>query len=154
MFVYRLSPPFPFPFLAIFFPKQRACSQATEWTPSMGVLSGLVDFNLKISTLQSTTSVNTMTYRNALCLSPPKFEFVFSFSWGHFNSQKELKTMLMQNFGVPNKDYYGMLWYFLEWSISSTCALIINLHANEIHRASETVIRFACTVFTSKLYNG
>ena len=27
--------------------------------------------------------------------------------------------MLMQNFGVTNKEYYGMLWYFLEWSIQS-----------------------------------
>ena len=25
--------------------------------------------------------------------------------------------MLMQNFGMTNKEYYGMLWYFLEWSI-------------------------------------
>ena len=25
----------------------------------------------------------------------------------------------MQNFGVTNKEYYGMLWYFLEWSIIS-----------------------------------
>ena len=24
--------------------------------------------------------------------------------------------MLMQNLGVTNKEYYGMLWYFLEWS--------------------------------------
>ena len=23
----------------------------------------------------------------------------------------------MQNLGVKNKEYYGMLWYFLEWSI-------------------------------------
>ena len=23
----------------------------------------------------------------------------------------------MQNFGVTNKEYYGVLWYFLEWSI-------------------------------------
>ena len=23
----------------------------------------------------------------------------------------------MQNFGVTNKELYGMLWYFLEWSI-------------------------------------
>ena len=42
---------------------------------------------------------------------------VFSFSWGHFNSHEKLKTMLMQNCGVTNKEYYGMLWYFLEWSI-------------------------------------
>ena len=25
-----------------------------------------------------------------------------------------MKTMLMQNFGVTNKEHYGMLWYF--WS--------------------------------------
>ena len=36
----------------------------------------------------------------------------------HFNSQEKLKTMLMQNFGVTNKEHYGMLWYFLEWSIA------------------------------------
>ena len=27
--------------------------------------------------------------------------------------------MLMQNFGVTNKEHYGMLWYFLEWSITT-----------------------------------
>ena len=26
--------------------------------------------------------------------------------------------MLMQNFGVTNKEHYGLLWYFLEWSIA------------------------------------
>ena len=26
--------------------------------------------------------------------------------------------MIMQNFGVTNKEHYGMLWYFLEWSIT------------------------------------
>ena len=30
------------------------------------------------------------------------------------NSQEKLKTMPMQNFGVTNKEHYGMLWYF--WS--------------------------------------
>ena len=25
----------------------------------------------------------------------------------------------MQNFGVSTKEHYGMLWYFLEWSIPS-----------------------------------
>ena len=25
-------------------------------------------------------------------------------------------TMLMQNLGATNKEHYGMLWYFLEWS--------------------------------------
>ena len=42
---------------------------------------------------------------------------VFSFSWELKWPHKKLKTMLMQNFGLTNKDYYGMLWYFLEWSI-------------------------------------
>ena len=42
------------------------------------------------------------------------FQVFFSFSWGHFNSQEKLKTMLMQNFGVTNKEHYGMLRYF--WS--------------------------------------
>ena len=30
----------------------------------------------------------------------------------------------MQNFRVTNKEHYGMLWYFLEWSIASlACAV-------------------------------
>ena len=68
---------------------------------------------------QLTTPENTITYHNALSLSPPKFciSIVFGVSWGHCNSQEKLKTMLMQNFGVTNKERYGMLWYFLEWSI-------------------------------------
>ena len=31
----------------------------------------------------------------------------------------ETETMLLQTFGVTNKEHYGMLWYFLEWSIVS-----------------------------------
>ena len=42
----------------------------------------------------------------------------FQFHWGHFNAQKKPKTMLIQNFGVTKKEYYGMLWYFLEWPIN------------------------------------
>ena len=51
-----------------------------------------------------------------LFICHPKFciNIVFSFSCGHFSSQEKMKTMLMQNFGVTNKDHYGMLWYF--WS--------------------------------------
>ena len=49
----------------------------------------------------------------------PKFcrSIVFSFSWELKRPQEKLKTMLMQNFGVTNKEYCDMLWYFLEWSI-------------------------------------
>ena len=49
-----------------------------------------------------TSPENTMTYHDILC-----------FKW----PQEKLKTMLMQNFGVTNKEHYGMLWYFLEGSI-------------------------------------
>ena len=45
-------------------------------------------------------------------------DVVFCFSWELKWPQEKLKTMLMQNFGVTNKEHYRMLWYFLEWSIS------------------------------------
>ena len=35
-----------------------------------------------------------------------------------------MKTMLMQNFEVTTKEHYGMLWYFLEWSISSYITMV------------------------------
>ena len=51
----------------------------------------------------------------------PKFclRIVFTFSWELKWPQEKLKTMLRQNFGVTNKEHYGKLWYFLEWSIMS-----------------------------------
>ena len=33
--------------------------------------------------------------------------------WELTLAQEKLKTMLMQNYGVTNKERYGMLWYFL-----------------------------------------
>ena len=64
-------------------------------------------------------SRNTITYHNALRLSPQKvyISIVFGVSWELKWPQEKLKTMLIQNFGVTEKEYYGMLWYFLEWSI-------------------------------------
>ena len=59
-----------------------------------------------------TTTENTITYHCALCLSlAPKFRtsIVFSFSWELKWPQDKLKTMLMQNFGVTNKEHYCML---------------------------------------------
>ena len=46
----------------------------------------------------------------------------------------------MQNFGVTNKEYYGMLWYFLEWSIMSACKTTFTLGALE--QWPSTVIPF------------
>ena len=34
---------------------------------------------------------------------------VFSFSWELKWPQEKLKTMVMQNFGVTNKEHYGIL---------------------------------------------
>ena len=31
----------------------------------------------------------------------------------------------MQNFGVTNKEHYGMLWYFLEWTIRITTQILV-----------------------------
>ena len=42
---------------------------------------------------------------------------VFSFSWELKWLREKLKTMHIQIFGVTNKEHYGMLWYFLEWSV-------------------------------------
>jgi len=66
-----------------------------------------------------TTPENTITYHDALCLAPRKFciSIVFSFSWELKLPEEKLKTKLKQNFGVTNKEHYGMLWYFLEWSV-------------------------------------
>ena len=48
-----------------------------------------------------------------ICIS-----IVFNFSWELKWPQEKLKTMLRQTFGVTNKEHYGMLWFFLEWSIA------------------------------------
>ena len=42
----------------------------------------------------------------------PKFclSIVFSFSWELKWSQEKLKTRLMQNFGMTNKEHYGIFW--------------------------------------------
>ena len=44
---------------------------------------------------------------------------VFSFSWEWKWPQEKLKTMLMQNFRVTNKEHYRMLWYFWSGQLSS-----------------------------------
>ena len=42
----------------------------------------------------------------------------------------------MQNFGVTNKEHYGMLWYFLEWSIT------LSITGTEFHFISGHCIHF------------
>ena len=48
----------------------------------------------------------------------------------------------MQIFLVTNKDHYGMLWYFLEWSISRYAVTrLITLAASHL-RLISTVAKF------------
>ena len=80
-------------------------------------------------------------YHNILLfVCHPKFckSIAFSFSWELKWPQENLKTMFMQNFGVTNKEHYGMLWCFLEWSISG-CTW-----APKLARKCETKHRFPC----------
>ena len=44
----------------------------------------------------------------------PRFcvSIVFSFFWELKWPQEKLKTTLMQNFGVTNKEHYGMFFFF------------------------------------------
>ena len=53
---------------------------------------------------------------------------VFSFSWELKWPQEKLKTMLMLNFGVTNKQHYGMLWFF--WSGQLVSQLRACLHGS------------------------
>ena len=52
--------------------------------------------------------------------------------------------MLMQNFEATNKEHYGMLWYFLEWSINLVvdCAfdsdMLQDLH-KKLHFEQDTI---------------
>ena len=39
-------------------------------------------------------------------------KYCLSFSWELKLPEEKLKTMLTQNFGVTNKEHYGVLWYF------------------------------------------
>ena len=75
---------------------------------------------------QFTPGNTIITYHNALFLSPKNFvQALFSVSLA-----EKLKTMLMQNFGVANKERYGMLWYFLEWSIINERVSVMVCHLN------------------------
>ena len=46
--------------------------------------------------------------------------------------------MLMQNFGATNKEYYGMLWYFLWWTIVLKCWFLLKI-------ATETITKYVIT---------
>ena len=41
------------------------------------------------------------------------------FLLGVEKAPRETENNAYAKFGVTNKEYYGMLWYFLEWSIAA-----------------------------------
>ena len=50
--------------------------------------------------------------------------------------------MLMQNFGVTDKEHHGMLWYFLEWSIM---AIVCNFNCiSEVNEDLKEISIWCC----------
>ena len=45
----------------------------------------------------------------------------------------------MQNFGLANKEHYGMLWYFLEWSIGNIKSTINTKFTQDIWILNSTM---------------
>ena len=59
-----------------------------------------------------------------LCHPKILLEHCFQFLSGPLKLPRETEDNAYAKFsGVTNKDHYGMLWYFLEWSIQSYCSL-------------------------------
>ena len=54
-------------------------------------------------------------------VTPNFAEALFQFLLGIKMAPGETEDNAYANFGVTNKEHYGMLWYFLEWSIAVTC---------------------------------
>ena len=58
---------------------------------------------------------------------------------------RETENNAYAKFGVTNKEHYGMLWYFLEWSISScfSCAYVEILSTSKVWRALKRLKLFS-----------
>ena len=60
-------------------------------------------------------SRNTITYHNALCLSPQNLhKHCLQFLLSVKMAPRETEDNAYAKFGVTNKEHYGMLWHF--WS--------------------------------------
>ena len=61
-----------------------------------------------------TTPENTITYHNALYLSPPKFSFSWELKW----PQENLETMLIQNLCILQlSQQFHTLFYFMMFDL-------------------------------------
>ena len=56
-----------------------------------------------------------------LCVCRPKIlhKHCLQFLLAVKMAPRETENNAYAKFGVTNKEHYGMLWYFLEWSITS-----------------------------------
>ena len=46
---------------------------------------------------------------------------------------RETENNAYAKFGVTNKEHYGMLWYFLEWSITFHCTCELEYKYSHCH---------------------
>ena len=60
---------------------------------------------------------------------------------------RETENNAYAKFGVTNKEHYGMLWYFLEWSISQ----FVRSDSNVIFASLIFVLLFLLVCMTSYL---
>ena len=71
-------------------------------------------------------------------------QFLLGVKW----PQEKLKTMLMQNLGVTNKEHYGMLWYFLERSTGSCLCSIYKLFQVTRVQLSQQSLTFSSRAYS------
>ena len=55
-------------------------------------------------------------------------------------ASRETKNNAYAKVGVTNKEHFGMLWYFLEWSIGAPCTLKSRM--KNLHPSYEYLIQF------------
>ena len=58
----------------------------------------------------SKTSLSKIPWYSLFAPSKFYISVAFIFSWDHNKSQEKMETMLLQNFGGTNKEYYGIFW--------------------------------------------
>ena len=91
-------------------------AQASTGTPTTKIWNPVTNEHGEYSTnvfLVLTTPENTLQHTMVLFVRHPKIlhKHCFQFLLGpFFNFQEKLKTILMQKFGLTNKEHYGMLW--------------------------------------------
>ena len=61
---------------------------------------------------------------------------------------RETKNNAYAKVGVANKEHFGMLWYFLEWSIEAPCT--IKSRMKNLHPSYEYLIQFIASDYLAR----